>query len=72
MLPILESLIPGYAGAMLETLREGELDDLARMLELLVSLGVGGQPIEGVFGEVNGSNSSPDRAEQKGDNHMEG
>jgi len=57
---------------MLETLREGELDDLARMLELLVSLGVGGQPIEGVFGEVNGSNSSPDRAEQKGDNHMEG
>jgi hypothetical protein len=37
--PILEQLIPGYAAAMLEALEAGDLDDLARMLDLLASLG---------------------------------
>ena len=39
VLPILESLIPGYAAAMLEALEAGDLDDLARMLDLLEALG---------------------------------
>ena len=39
VLPILESLIPGYAAAMLEALEAGELADLARMLDLLASMG---------------------------------
>ena len=39
VLPILESLIPGYAAAMLEALESGDLDDLARMLGLLEALG---------------------------------
>ena len=37
--PILESLIPGYAAAMLEALESGDLDDLGRMLGLLAALG---------------------------------
>ena len=40
MLPILESLIPGYAGAMMEALDAGDYDDLRRMIELLAALGV--------------------------------
>ena len=39
MLPILESLIPGYAAAMLEALDAGDYDDLRRMLDLLEALG---------------------------------
>jgi len=39
VLPILESLIPSYAAAMLEALEAGDLDDLARMLDLLAALG---------------------------------
>ncbi len=39
VLPILESLIPGYASAMIEALEAGDLDDLARMLDLLTALG---------------------------------
>ena len=39
VLPMLESILPGYADSMLQELREGHLDDLTRMLELLKSLG---------------------------------
>ena len=38
MLPILESLIPGYAIAMREALDEGGIDDLRRMLDLLIAV----------------------------------
>jgi len=37
--PILESILPDYAAAMLQALSEGHLDDLTRMLELLLSIG---------------------------------
>ena len=39
MLPILESIIPGYALAMREALDAGDHDDLRRMLDLLAALG---------------------------------
>jgi len=39
VLPILESLIPGYAAAMLEAQDAGDYDDLRRMLDLLEALG---------------------------------
>jgi hypothetical protein len=35
----MEDIIPGYAAAMREALAEGDLDDLARMLDLLAALG---------------------------------
>jgi|TARA_B100000959_G_C14460721_1_gene410790 hypothetical protein len=35
----MEDIIPGYAAAMLEALEAGDLDDLARMLDLLAALG---------------------------------
>ena len=38
-LPILESILPGYAGAMMEALDAGDYDDLRRMIELLAALG---------------------------------
>ena len=38
-LPILESILPAYADAMLHALEDNELGDLARMIELLKSLG---------------------------------
>ena len=39
VLPILESLIPGYAASMREALDAGDYDDLRRMLDLLEALG---------------------------------
>jgi hypothetical protein len=39
VLPILESLIPGYAAAMKRALEAGDFDDVARMLDLLEALG---------------------------------
>ena len=39
LLPILESLIPGYALAMKGALDAGDHDDLRRMLDLLAALG---------------------------------
>jgi len=38
VLPILESLIPGYALAMREALANGEIEDLGRMLDLLIAI----------------------------------
>ena len=39
VLPILESLIPGYAAAMKRALEAGDFDDVARMLDLHEALG---------------------------------
>ncbi len=39
VLPILESLIPGYALAMRQALADGDIGDLARMLDLLIAIG---------------------------------
>mgnify|MGYP001579622222 CR=1 FL=1 len=39
VLPILESLIPGYAIAMRDALDAGDHIDLRRMIELLAALG---------------------------------
>ena len=38
LVPILEEIIPGYAGAMLQALEENDMDDLVRMIELLKAL----------------------------------
>ena len=37
--PILESILPGYADAMLQALEHNELEDLVRMIELLKAMG---------------------------------
>ena len=39
LVPILEEIIPGYAGAMLQALEENDMDDLVRMIELLKAVG---------------------------------
>ena len=39
VLPILESLILGNALAMRQTLADGDIEDLARMLDLLIAIG---------------------------------
>ena len=38
VLPILESLIPGYAIAMRQALVNGDIEDLGRMLDLLIAI----------------------------------
>ena len=39
VLPILESFIPGYALAMRHAIADGDIEDLARMLDLLIAIG---------------------------------
>ena len=39
VLPILESIIPGYAASMRDALDAGDHDDLRRILDLLTALG---------------------------------